>query len=83
MRERDPIPAALRRPEQTPIVRIGLRPAEAAEALGVCLKHLRNLADGPPVARLGGALVYPVDLLAEWLRVRAEASVEVAVPDAD
>ncbi len=65
------LPPALR-PAPTPSVpRFGLRPAEAAEAIGVSERHLRSLADGPPVARLGTAVVYPCDLLAAWLRDRA------------
>ncbi len=70
---REPIPAALRLPDAPPVPRLGLRPAEAAEAIGVSEKHLRNLTDGPPVARLGTALVYPVAELAAWLRDRALA----------
>ena len=49
--------------------RLALRPAEAAAALGVSPRTLRNLR--LPVVRDGGLVLYPVDQLREWLQARA------------
>lgn len=84
LRNRDDVPAALRKPEPPVVPRIGLRPAEAAKAIGCCEKWLRDLGDkGPPVARFDRMVIYPCDLLAGWLRDRAEAPADVPGPAAD
>lgn len=70
-RDRDPIPAALRRPEP-PAIRLALRPDEAAAALGVCTKTLRDMPDGPPVIRLGRSVLYRVASLDAWLAEREQ-----------
>ncbi len=49
--------------------RLALRQDEAAAALGVSPRALRNL--GLPAVRDGGLVLYPVDQLREWLQVRA------------
>lgn len=77
------IPPALRPPVVPPIPRIALRPDEAAQSLGICSKTLRDLPDGPPVVRIGRMVLFPVDLLAAWLRERAEAPADVPGPAAD
>jgi hypothetical protein len=73
---RDPalIPPALRPAVPPPIARLALRPREAAESLGVCERTLRDLADVPRLKLNGGTVLYPVDLLAEWLRDRVRQS---------
>lgn len=48
MRSSAPVPPALRKPEASPALRLALRPDEAAAALGICSKTLRDLGgDGP------------------------------------
>jgi excisionase family DNA binding protein len=54
--------------------RLALRPAEAARALGICDRTLRNLLHRIPHLRLGGVLLFPVDPLKRWLE--EEASVQ-------
>lgn len=51
--------------------RLALRPKEAAAALGISERTLRQLLPALPCVRLGRAVVLPVDLLQEWLRERA------------
>ena len=81
-REREPIPAALRRPEAPAPIRLALRPDEAAQAIGICTKSLRDLADGPPVVRLGRLVLYPVAGLADWLAERARSDRDAELNDA-
>jgi hypothetical protein len=69
-REREPVPAALKRPEPPTPIRLALRPDEAAKALGICAKSLRDLPDGPPVVRLGRSVLYRVASLDSWLAER-------------
>lgn len=69
-REHEPVPAALRPIPAPQILRLALRPAEAAIALGVSDRHLRNLTNGPPTVRLGSAVLYPVAALEAWLAAR-------------
>ena len=54
--------------------RLALRPAEAAVALGISERKLRELLPELPHLRRGGVVLVPVDSLREWLR--AEAVVE-------
>ena len=51
---------------------VGLRPKEAAEALGICENTLRALRPQLPVVHVGGVVLYPVDPLREWLREQAK-----------
>lgn len=71
MRNREDLPAALRRPEAPTPIRLALNPDEAAAALSICSKTLKSMPDGPPAVRIGRRVLYPVDLLAAWLRERA------------
>lgn len=43
-------------------------------ALGISDRHLRNLKDGPPLVRLGTAIVYPLASLERWLESRIRRS---------
>ena len=52
--------------------RLALRPIEAAEALGISERKLRQLLPGLPHVRLDGVVVLPVDQLRKWLAERAE-----------
>jgi excisionase family DNA binding protein len=52
--------------------RLGLRPREAARALGIGERTLRQILPEIPHVRVGSAVVIPVDLLREWLRQRAQ-----------
>ena len=70
-----PKDAALR---PSPVERLGLRPVEVAESLGVSEGLVRRLLPEMTHARLGSAVVVPVDLLREWLRDQAEMERESA-----
>lgn len=53
---------------------IGLRPRDAARALGVSVRTLqkwRSSGTGPRFARFGASVVYPKALLEEWLAAQA------------
>lgn len=54
-----------------PIPRIGLRPAEAAAALGIGRRKLHELTadrtSGIPVVRMGKVVLYPERELRDWL----------------
>jgi hypothetical protein len=52
--------------------RLALRPKEAAEALGICERKLRQLTPRLPVVRIGGVVLYPVQALRRWLDEEAE-----------
>jgi predicted DNA-binding transcriptional regulator AlpA len=49
--------------------RLALRPKEAAQALGISERLLwtKTNCNEIPHCRIGRAIVYPVDLLREWL----------------
>lgn len=51
------------------IPRVSLRPAEAAEALGVSERTLSDWAkeDGFPILRIGGVRLIPTNELRQWL----------------
>jgi excisionase family DNA binding protein len=51
--------------------RLSLRPKEAAEALGISERTLRQMLPELPHVRAGGAILLPVDTLREWLRDQA------------
>jgi excisionase family DNA binding protein len=53
--------------------RLALRPKEAAIALGVSERTLRQMLPELPHVRLGSRVVIPVALLEEWLRTHSEA----------
>lgn len=62
---------------------LALRPKQAAESLGISERTLWGLTaprGSIPCVRLGkgGVVVYPVDLLREWLRENAETAAEHA-----
>ena len=52
--------------------RLALRPVEAAAALGISERKLRDLLPRLPHVRLDGGVVLPVDQLRKWLADRAE-----------
>ena len=54
--------------------RLGLRPKEAAEALGISERLLwtKTNCGEIPHCRIGRAILYPVDLLREYLREQAK-----------
>ena len=47
--------------------RLALRPAEAARALGISERKLRQLLPKLPIVREGGVVLLPVDGLRAWL----------------
>jgi len=57
---------------------LALRPREAARALGVCGKTLWSWTKAGivPHVRIGKAILYPVDLLQEWLHQQAARQAE-------
>lgn len=62
--------------ESSPIEPISLRPKEAALALGICERLLRewtNQGDIPHV-RVGGVLLYPVAEVRSWLSLKVVQS---------
>jgi excisionase family DNA binding protein len=64
--------------------RLALRPAEAAQALGIGERTLRQILPELPHIRSGAAVLLPVEGLQAWLRERAEAEqgrVEAVVDD--
>jgi excisionase family DNA binding protein len=54
--------------------RLALRPREAAEALGISERKLRELLGRIPHVRLDGVLLFPVDALRAWLAAQARTS---------
>ena len=64
--------------------RVALRPREAAKALGISERTLRQLLPELPTVRRGNIVLIPVDLLRKWLREESEAEkgrVEAAVEE--
>jgi excisionase family DNA binding protein len=64
--------------------RAALRPAEAAAALGVSIRKLREFLPGIPHIRDGNTVLIPVASLNKWLEERAAAQdiqVEQAVDE--
>ena len=53
--------------------RLALRPKEAAEALGICERTLRQILPELPHVRVGGVVLLPVDALRAWLLEQAKA----------
>ena len=64
--------AANRSPDPPPM--LALRPREAARALGIGQRLLWDQTNSGliPHLRIGRAVVYPVDLLREWLAKQAK-----------
>ncbi len=58
---------------KAPTPRLALRPKEAAQALGIGERLLwsKTNAGEIPHVRIGKAVVYPVDLLRDWLAEQA------------
>ena len=54
-----------------PAGRLALRPREAARALGIGERTLRQILPEIPHIHVGSAVLIPVDLPREWLRNRA------------
>ena len=56
------------------IPRLALKPAEAADALGISARTLWSLtkAGRVPYVQEGRTILYPVDVLREWLSERAK-----------
>ena len=52
--------------------RLALRPREAAEALGIGERTLRQILPELPHVRVGGAVLLPVDALRAWLSDQAK-----------
>lgn len=52
--------------------RFALRAPEAAAALGISERKLRQLSPRLPVVRVDGVLLYPVEALRRWLDEEAE-----------
>ena len=59
----------------TLVDRLALRPAEAAKALGLSERTLRQLLPQLPHLHAGSAVLIPVDSLREWLREQARAEI--------
>jgi excisionase family DNA binding protein len=53
--------------------RVALRPKEAAEALGISERTLRQLLPELPTVRRGGVVLVPVAGLREWARDESRA----------
>jgi excisionase family DNA binding protein len=53
--------------------RLALRPKEAAKALGLSERKLRELLPELPAVRRGGVILIPVAGLQEWLRDESKA----------
>ena len=53
--------------------RLALRPKEAAEALGISERTLRQILPELPHFRVGGVVLLPVEELKAWLREQASA----------
>ncbi len=53
--------------------RLALRPKEAAKALGIGERTLRQLLPELPHVRVGGVVLLPVEGLQAWLREQAKA----------
>jgi excisionase family DNA binding protein len=52
--------------------RLALRQREAADALGISERKLRQISSRLPAVRIGGLVLYPVEELRRWLREESE-----------
>ena len=68
------------RAKETPDLapRLALRAAEAAEALGISERLLRQVLPELPHLRIGTCLLFPVEGLEDWLRERSKGAGEAA-----
>ena len=62
--------------DRAPVERLALRPKEAAEALGLSERKLRELTPELPHIRRGGVILYPVGALERWLEDQARTGSE-------
>jgi hypothetical protein len=83
MRNREPVPAALQRPIEQPPIRLALNPDEAAAALSICSKTLKEMPDGPPAIRIGRRVLYRVASLDAWLAKREQRNDDEPGPASD
>lgn len=60
--------------EAAPVPRLAYRPAEAAAALGISLRRLRQIKHEIPHVRRGDTLLFPVAELQRWLERNATTS---------
>ncbi|HME73971.1 MAG TPA: helix-turn-helix domain-containing protein [Myxococcota bacterium] len=73
-------------PAQKPVrldERLALRPAEAARALGIGERTLRQLLPTLPHVRAGGSVLLPVEGLRRWLDEQAKSEKAAANAVAD
>ena len=72
------------RPSSGGAPRLALRPPEAAEALGISERKLREMLPELPHIRRGGVLMIPIEPLRRWLEEQAQRgspSTEAVVDD--
>lgn len=69
-------------PEQIVVPPLALRAPEAARALGLSERQLWTLTNSGeiPSVRLGKCIVYPVDLLREWLTEQGRKAIRRRSP---
>lgn len=58
--------------------RLALRPKEAAQALGLSERKLREILPELPHVRVGGAVLIPVSALGLWLEQKARQEANLA-----
>ncbi|MCK4342442.1 MAG: helix-turn-helix domain-containing protein [Phycisphaerae bacterium] len=73
MPDKPPTTATLDNGDHDP-PKLGLRPREAAKSLGICERLLwsKTNAGEIPHVRIGRAIIYPIDLLREYLAQQAQ-----------
>jgi hypothetical protein len=64
--------------DEARVDRLALRPAEAAAALGISVRRLRQIKHEIPHVRRGDTLLFPVPELRAWLSENARTAVETA-----
>lgn len=62
------------------VPRLSLRPKEAAAALGISERRLRQLLPELPHVRRRGVLLFPVDALRAWLEKQSAPPSEASAP---
>jgi len=60
--------------------RLALRPAEAAKALGVSVRRLRQIAHEIPHVRRGDTILFPLPELRAWLSRNARTTSAPVMP---
>lgn len=63
--------------------RLALRAKEAAAALGISERKLRDVAPRLPSVWLDGVRLFPVEALREWLRTEAREQAQCVEAEAD